>query len=918
VAVPLRVLVLEDRPVDAELILHELRRAGFDPDWQRVETESEYLANLDPTLDIILADYDLPSFDALRALRHLQERGLDIPFIVVTGTVGDEAAAHCIKQGATDYLLKDRLARLGQAVAQALEQARLRDKKRQAEQRLRLQDAALKSAANAIVITDREGRITSVNPAFTRLTGYTAQEAIGESPRLLRSGKHDQTFYRNLWETILSGKVWSGEVINRRKDGSLYTEEQTITPVRDERGAISHFIAIKQDVTERKRAEEALREIHDTLEAVIQASPIGITILDSHGNVKLWNPAAERIFGWRQEEVLGRPLPTIPPDKGEEHRSFVGRVLRGEAYSDVEIVRQRKDGSLIDISLSTAPLRDAKGGIWGAMGIMADITERKRAEEGRARLRAILEATTDFVGIADVHGKVTYVNSGGRRMLGIEVDEDISHHEIADDHPEWAKRIIFDEGIPAAIRDGAWSGETALLSRDGREIPVSQVILAHKAADGSVQFLSTLARDISERKRFESQLEATVQARTQELQAANTDLQNTMRRAEEASRHKSVFLANMSHELRTPLNSILGFSELLQGRAFGPLTEKQARYVDNIRTSGQHLLALINDLLDLSKVEAGKLELQLQSLAVRETIEAALYVFRPQAEAKQQALILEAAGDLSTITADPLRIRQAMYNLLSNAVKFTPAGGSITVTAKMVSSSEFAVSSSQPETASASEFVEIAVADTGIGIKPEDLPKLFQPFTQLEQALTKQAQGTGLGLALTRRLVELHGGMIWACSEGEGRGASFTIRLPVAGPSGAPRLLLVEDDELLAATLRRALEEAGWEVAVTGDGATALAQVTATHPNLVILDLRLPTVDGWTVLRQLRANPETRALPVLAMTGIDLERGDEVLTLGADEFLTKPFSLSVLESTVQRLLQLGASGGQSRTPRRIP
>jgi chemotaxis family two-component system sensor kinase Cph1 len=259
VAVPLRVLSLEDGPDDAELMLYELRRAGFEPDWQHVETESEYLAYLDPAPDIILADYNLPSIDALRALRHLQERGLDIPFIVVTGTVGDEAAAECIKQGATDYLLKDRLARLGQAVAQALEQARLRDKKRQEEQRLRLQDSAVKSAANAIVITDREGRITSVNPAFTRLTGYTAQEAVGETPRLLRSGKHDQTFYRNLWQTVLSGNMWSGEVINRRKDGSLYTEEQAITPVHDERGAISHFIAIKQDITERKQAEAELK-----------------------------------------------------------------------------------------------------------------------------------------------------------------------------------------------------------------------------------------------------------------------------------------------------------------------------------------------------------------------------------------------------------------------------------------------------------------------------------------------------------------------------------------------------------------------------------------------------------------------------------------------------------------------------------
>jgi signal transduction histidine kinase len=286
------------------------------------------------------------------------------------------------------------------------------------------------------------------------------------------------------------------------------------------------------------------------------------------------------------------------------------------------------------------------------------------------------------------------------------------------------------------------------------------------------------------------QLEATVEARTRDLQVANVRLEEASRVAEEASRHKSAFLANMSHELRTPLNAILGFSELLAQQTYGPLTQKQARYVDNVHTSGQYLLALINDLLDLSKIEAGKLELQTQAFDLREALEAALHVFRHQAEAKQQTLMLQVADDVSIITADPLRIKQVLYNLLSNAVKFTPDGGRVTVTARRVPSSEFHVPSSEPGTwdlepgtARVTEYVEIAVADTGIGIKAEDLPKLFQPFTQLEHTLTKQAQGTGLGLALTRRLVELHGGTIWAESAGEGRGSTFTIRLPLRPPA---------------------------------------------------------------------------------------------------------------------------------------
>jgi len=281
--------------------------------------------------------------------------------------------------------------------------------------------------------------------------------------------------------------------------------------------------------------------------------------------------------------------------------------------------------------------------------------------------------------------------------------------------------------------------------------------------DDEVAFLSAFARQAAiaienarlyaEIRQHAAELEERVRQRTVEL--------------EEALRVKSEFLANMSHELRTPLNAIIGFCELLRDPTFGPLTEKQTRFLGNIHRGGQHLLALFNDLLDLSSVEAGRLRLHPEPLELRDVLESILRDLRSEADGQGLTLDLHVDATVGMLNADPVRFKQILYNLLSNAVKFTPEGGRVTVAARRVEEGS----------------VEIAVKDTGVGIKPEDLPKLFRPLTQLEPVRTKRYRGTGLGLALTKRLVELHGGRIWAESEGEGRGSTFTFVLPPAGPS---------------------------------------------------------------------------------------------------------------------------------------
>jgi signal transduction histidine kinase len=264
-------------------------------------------------------------------------------------------------------------------------------------------------------------------------------------------------------------------------------------------------------------------------------------------------------------------------------------------------------------------------------------------------------------------------------------------------------------------------------------------------------------------ERHAAELERKVQERTKELEEANA-------RLEEASRHKSEFLANMSHELRTPLNSILGFSEVLQQQTVGPTNPKQARYLGHIHQSGKHLLQLINDILDLAKVEAGKFVLQPEPLDVAATLEDILVIARGLANKKSQTIEAEIEPDLPPLQADPVRFKQICFNLLSNAIKFTPEQGRIAVAARRAPG--------------APDYLETRVTDTGIGIKPADLPRLFQEFVQLEAATSKRYEGTGLGLALTKRFVEMHGGRSWAESAGEGRGSTFTVVLPFGGPGG--------------------------------------------------------------------------------------------------------------------------------------
>lgn len=371
---------------------------------------------------------------------------------------------------------------------------------------------------------------------------------------------------------------------------------------------------------------------------------------------------------------------------------------------------------------------------------------------------------------------------------------------------------------------------------------------------------------------------------------------------EEALRVKVDFLATMSHELRTPLTYILGFAELLRRGAAGPLTDKQARYVERIHTGGTLLLDLIGALLDLAEAERTNRPLRLEACELPGVVQEVLDLYGIQAEQKGVTLAAAIPAGLG-IVAERRTLGQICAQLVGNAIKFTPPGGTVCVAARPVCEPSAAADAATGHPGAAARHgVELCVEDTGIGLAAADLERIFRGFERVDGSLARRHGGAGIGLALVRKLVELHGGHVWAESAGPGQGARFLVQLPPLTPSAPKRVLVVDDDPAIQAGLAIVLRKVGYTVQTVGTGTDALAAVDGDPPDMVILDISLPDLDGRDVLSRWRSQARTRALPILALTGVGDVEPDQVLALGASEFLTKPVSPGVLADTVGTLL----------------
>lgn len=547
------------------------------------------------------------------------------------------------------------------------------------------------------------------------------------------------------------------------------------------------------------------------------------------------------------------------------------------------------------------------------VGFIQDITERKRSQkflqEGESRLNGIIESAMDAIISVDSEQRIVLFNSAAEKMFGCPATEVLGHS--------------LDRFIPKPYRREHWHhmqvfGRTGVTNRtmgklgviygqkaNGEVFPI-EASISQIQIDGK-NLYTVILRDITERKRAEdnlrsrneeirklnAELERRVFERTADLSHANAEL-------EQAARSKNEFLASMSHELRTPLNAIITLAESLEEGTYDPLNERQLKPLRTIAESGYHLLNLINDILDLSKIEAGKMDLQMDLVEVDPLLQASLRLIKQQAQKKNLKILLETDQSVQYLYADPRTLKQMIVNLLGNAVKFTPESGRIGL---------------EVNGDAVHNVVHFVVWDTGIGIAPEHTGLLFKPFMQVESGLARQYDGSGLGLSLVYRMAELHGGSV-SVESVPGEGSRFTISLPwissVQPQISSPQLqaslpevhraLIIEDSPTAADQLTRSLSELGAEVSVHPAGEAAIDKAIQYSPDVIIMDIQLPLLSGWEVLESLKTDKRTKSIPVIVVTVVDEPtRG---LALGADDYLVKPITRSRLHEALRKVLTL--------------
>lgn len=713
-------------------------------------------------------------------------------------------------------------------------------------------------------------------------------------------------------QAIETGMLQIYEHQLQRENGFVYEEVRIVGINSDE------ALVIVRDISERRQTEHENHRLKERLQFLLTSSPAVIYARQPEADYRATYISSniETVLGYPSEEFLTQRfwIDRIHPEDRERIFAALPALFELGTHHD-EYRFLHRNGCYIWIRDELCLVRNEQGNPVEIVGYFADISDRKRAEESlqasQRFIQQIADASPNILYLYDVQEQRNiYSNRETATVLGYTPDQvqamgssflqDLMHPDDLARLPQQREQInrsqdseIVEFEYRMRQANGEWCW---LYSRDA---------VFSRDAENRVQQIIGTAQDITHLKQIQQQLTE----RNEQLAIYNQELAR-------ATRLKDEFLASMSHELRTPLNAILGLTEGLQDQAFGEVNEQQISVLQTIEHTGLHLLELINDILDLAKVESGEIELDCAPTAVASLCQVSLDFIRQQALKKQIQIELKLPPTLPDLFVDERRIRQVLVNLLDNAVKFTPDRGRIKL--------EVSLPVIQQQREAEHNWLRFAVLDTGIGIASEDKDKLFRPFVQIDSALNRQYEGTGLGLALVKSLVELHGGQV-NCTSEVGVGSCFIVDLPrvivnssapesqpqadvtESNPpdqTAAPLLLLVEDNEDNIVTVASYLEMKGNRLLVARNGQEALALAQAEHPDLILMDIQMPGMDGLEAIRQIRLLPDLKHIPIIALTALAMAGDRErCLAAGASDYLSKPVRLKQLSATIQQLLK---------------
>ncbi len=792
-------------------------------------------------------------------------------------------------------------------------------------------EALAEHAPFGILMMGESGAFQYFNPKFRELFGYDLETVPNGSAWLKRAFPDKQYRQQAFAEWMeRSQRADTGEVEPstwsvRCNDGS-----DRIVHFRVARIEGGGYMVTGEDITSLMRTKEALskseekyrslyaesKRAEELYHRLLNSSADAVIAYDMNARPLFVSPSFTFMFGWTQEEADEFSV-TFEEHAGEgaTDRLLQRLMFNVETVSGLESTRKTKDGRALEVSISAGLFYDHEGRPSGMLVILSDITERKEAEralaESERRYRVLVETARDVIWTIDLDLNYTYMSPSVTDVLGYTVEEITAKHPLELVTRASREHLLktFEEALEAERLGQVQEGgprfeECEQFHKDGSTRWIEMTMTFIRDTEGKPNGILGISRDITDRKNAE-----------RELERALTQARQLRAEAEAANLAKSEFLANMSHELRTPLNAVIGFSELLKERALGSLSEEQHVYVSQILGAGEHLLRLINDILDLAKVESGKMELQCSEIGLKQLFDSVLGMIRDRAHRGGLEISRNMCAESSDarIMADSVKMKQILFNLLSNAAKFSDRGGRIVLESKLTESA-----------------LEIAVTDTGIGIASEDQERIFAAFEQVDSSYSRRQPGTGLGLALTRRMVELHGGTITVESEGLGTGACFVITIPVLKkpltdgclllvPTAAEAsmlspvsqaatgidtpgsaILVVDDDPDIREIFEHYLTREGFSVLHACNGEEALALAKQYRPLAITMDVLMPKKGGFEALIELKEDPLTRDIPVV-MVSVSVDR-DFGMALGAADFVLKPVDGPRLVNTIKQHL----------------